>query len=171
MDQVGPMTYRDWLAMWDSRIVPGRYCAAQSRWLAGLTPETIAPLVAGMQQKASPFSAIVLHDFRGAATRVPLAATAFGLRKEHIMVEVVAIWEPSAGDDGVAHQQWACSISLNLAPYALPGGYPNMLGPDEEEQAAQAFGHNLGRLQRAKRLYDPAGVFSSAISLPLQKAA
>ena len=171
MEQVGPMSYGDWLAMWDSRIVPGRYSAGQSRWLTGLTPATIAPLVAGMQQKISPFSVIILHDFRGAATRVPLAATAFGLREEHFMVEIVAIWEPSAGDDGHAHRQWARTLSQNLASRALPGGYPNMLGPKEHEQTAQAFGSNLGRLQRVKRLFDPEGVFSSAISLPLQRAA
>ena len=171
MEQVGPMSYGDWLAMWDSRIVRGRYSAGQSRWLTGLTPETIAPLVAGMQQEISPFSVIILHDFRGAATRVPLAATAFGLREEHFMVEIVAIWEPSAGDDGHTHRQWARTLSQNLAPHALPGGYPNMLGAEEHEQTAQAFGSNLGKLQRVKRLFDPDGVFSSAISLPLQRAA
>jgi FAD/FMN-containing dehydrogenase len=171
MEQVGPMSYRDWLAMWDSRIVPGRHSAGQSRWLTGLTPETIAPLVASMQQKTSPFSGIILHDFRGAATRVSLAATAFGLREEHFMVEIVAIWEPSAGDDGHAHRQWARTLSQNLAAHALPGGYPNMLGPEEHEQTVQAFGSNLGRLQRVKRLFDPEEVFSSAISLPLQRAA
>ena len=171
MEQVGPMTYRGWLAMWDSRIVPGRYCAAQSRWLAGLTPETIAPLVTGMEQKTSPFSGIILQHFRGAATQVPLAATAFGLRDEHFTLEVVASWEPSPEDDGTAHRRWARRISQSLAPHALAGGYPNMLGPDEYEQTAQAFGDNLGRLQQAKRLFDPEGVFSSAISLPLQRAA
>jgi len=167
MEQVSRITYRDWLGMFDSRIQPGRHCAAQSRWLAGFTPENIASLVAGMQQLTSPFSGIILHHFRGAATRVPLGATVFGLRKEHFMLEIVAIWEPSAEDDGVAHQQWARDISQNLAPYALPGGYPNMLGPEEHEQAALGFGDNLSRLQRAKRLFDPENVFSSTISLPL----
>jgi hypothetical protein len=171
MEQIGPMTYGDWLAMWDSHIVMGRHIAAQSRWLPGFTPETIAPLVAGMQQKTSPFSGIVMHHFNGAGTRVPLATTAFGLRQEHLMVEILAMWEPSAEDDGTAHRQWARRVSQDLAPYALPGGYPNMLGPDEHEQAAQAYGANLGRLQRAKRLFDPTGVFSSAIPLPLQRAA
>jgi FAD/FMN-containing dehydrogenase len=171
MEQVGPMTYGDWLAMWDSHVVPGRYVAAQSRWLAGFTPETIVPFVAGMQQKTAPFSGIILHHFYGAGARVPLASTAFGLRREHVLVEIVAIWEATAGDDGHAHYQWAQKVSQSLAPYALPGGYPNMLGPDEHEQASQAYGANLGRLQRVKRLFDPEGVFASAISLPLQKVA
>ena len=47
----------------------------------------------GWQPAGPPFSTIILHHFRGAATRVPLAATAFGLRQEHFMVEVIAAWE------------------------------------------------------------------------------
>jgi FAD/FMN-containing dehydrogenase len=70
-----------------------------------------------------------------------------------------------------SHRQWARSVSENLAPYALPGGYPNLLGPDEHEQAAQACAYNIGRLQRVKQLFDPDCVFSPAISLPPETAA
>jgi hypothetical protein len=83
------------------------------------------------------------------------------------MVEVIAAWEPAVEDDGKAHIQWARTVSENLAPHALPGGYPNMLGPDEREQTAQAYGANTSRLQRVKRLSDPDGIFCSATSLPL----
>jgi hypothetical protein len=58
-----------------------------------------------------------------------------------------------------------------LAPHALPDGYPNMLGLDDYEQTAHTYGANTGRLQRVERLVDPDGVFTSAISLPLQRAA
>jgi FAD/FMN-containing dehydrogenase len=166
MEQVSPTTYASWLAMWDSHTVLGRHCAAESRWLPALTLKTIAPLVAGLQQKTSTFSAIILHHFRGAATRVPLAATAFGLREEHFMLEIIAMWEPSAEDEGTMHRNWAHSVWNDLASYALPGGYPNMLAPHQQEQTVQAYGSNLGRLQRAKRLFDPEAIFTSAISLP-----
>jgi len=171
MDQVGPMTYRDWLGMFEAAAPVGRQYAAQTRSLAGLSPAGISTLIAAGQHRSSPFSAIVLHHFRGAATRVPLAATAFGLRKEHFMVEIIAAWEPAIEDNGKDHTQWARTVSETLAPHALPGGYPNMLGPDEREQTAQAYGSNTNRLQRIKRFYDPEGIFSSATSLPLQRAA
>jgi FAD/FMN-containing dehydrogenase len=171
LEQVGRMSYRDWLGMSDSQVVAGRHCTSQTRWLAELTPGAISAIVVGGQQKTSPFSCIIIANFRGAASRVPLPSTAFGLRKEHFMVEIVSIWEPSAGDDGHIHEEWARSLSDNLAPHALPGGYPNMLGPDEYEQTAHAFGSNGGRLRRLKQIFDPDGVFTSAISLPLQKAA
>ena len=87
------------------------------------------------------------------------------------MVEIIAAWEPTGENDAAKHREWARSLSENLAPHALPGGYPNMLGPDDHDQTAQAYGANIGRLQRAKRLFDPDGVFTSAISLPLERAA
>jgi FAD/FMN-containing dehydrogenase len=171
MDRVGTITYLDWLGLFESAAPLGRHYAAQNRSLAALTPKVISTLVAGGQQKSSPFSVIILHDFRGVPTRVPLTATAFGLRKEHFMVEIIAAWEPTAEDDGQNHREWARTVSENLAPHALPGGYPNMLGPDDYEQTAHAYGANTGRLQQLKRLFDPDSVFTSAISLPLQKAA
>ena len=131
----------------------------------------MSALATGGQQRSSPFSAIIVHDFRGAPTRVPLAATAFGLRKEHFMVEIIAAWEPAAESNGENHREWARTLSENLAPHALPGGYPNMLAPDGHEQTAHAYGANTGRLLQLKRLHDPEGVFTSAISLPLQRAA
>jgi hypothetical protein len=87
------------------------------------------------------------------------------------MVEIVAAWEPTGEDDGHRHRVCARTVSENLAPHALPSGYPNMLGPDEHDQTAQAYGNNLERLQTVKRLFDPDGVFTSAISLPLERAA
>jgi len=167
MDRIGMITYLDWLGLFAAAAPVGRYYAARNRSLAALIPEVISTLVAGGQLRSSPFSTIILHDFRGAATRVPLAATAFGLRKEHVTVIINAVWEPTAEDDGENHREWARTLSENLAPYALPGGYPNALGPDDHEQTAHAYGANTGRLQELKRRFDPDGVFASAISLPV----
>ena len=49
---------------------------------------------------------------------------------------------------------------------ALPGGYPNLLGPDETERVRLAYGPNYERLRAAKRRYDPDGVFSGVPTLP-----
>ena len=38
----------------------------------------------------SPGCAIVTHEFRGAASRVLVEATAFGLRRDHVLVEILA---------------------------------------------------------------------------------
>jgi FAD/FMN-containing dehydrogenase len=171
LDRIGTITYMDWLGMFAAAAPVGRHYAAKNRSLAQVTPAVISTLVAGGQQRSSPFSGIIVHDFRGAATRIPLAATAFGLRKEHYLIEIIAAWEPTAEDDGEEHREWARTLSEKLAPHALPGGYPNMLGPNDLEQTAHAYGSNASRLQQLKRRFDPDGIFSSAISLPLQSAA
>src|SRR5215469_4201772 len=171
VDKVGPIRYLDWLSMFEAAAPIGRYYAAKNRSLSQLSPNAVSALVAGGQRRSSPFSAILLHDVRGAATRVPLAATAFGLRREHFMVEIIAAWEPTADEDGECHREWARTLSESLTPHALPGGYANMMGPDDYDQAAHAYGANLGRLQQVKQRFDPECVFTSAISLPLQRAA
>jgi hypothetical protein len=169
LSRVGPMTFVDMLGMFDAHAMTGRHYSVRTRWLADLTPDVIATLVAAGSTRTSPISVIALHHFHGAATRVPLDATAFGLRREHFLVEIVAAWEPDIGGNSVLHRQWARNLSDALAPSALPGGYPNMLGPDDHDQIAMAFGSNVARLQYLKRRFDPDGVFTSAISLPARR--
>ena len=80
------------------------------------------------------------------------------------MVEIIAGWKP--GDDGASHRRWAQDLLQSLAPFALPGGYPNFLAPDDREQVAEAYGSNGARLRALKRRFDPDGVFAYAIPLP-----
>jgi len=107
----------------------------------------------------------VTHDFKGAASRVAESATAFGLRRDHVLVEVLATF-PDRSDamDEVQHRGWARGVRESLD--ALPRGYPNLLGRDDTVRAASSFGTNAARLIEAKRRYDPDDVFSSAIPLP-----
>jgi hypothetical protein len=127
--------------------VNGRHYAIQTRWVPELTPQVISALIAGGRDRSSSFSGIVLHHFHGAATRVPLEATAFGVRREHFLVEIIAAWEPEDGVTGAIHRQWAQTLSQDLVPAALRGGYPNLLGPEERDQIALAYGRNIDRLQ------------------------
>jgi FAD/FMN-containing dehydrogenase len=169
--QIGPMTYGDLLGMYDAYAVKGRHYALQTRWLPALTPDVIVALIAAGGARTSLYSAIVLHYFHGAATRIAVDSTAFGLRQEHFLAEIIAAWNPDAEDDGTDHRQWAWILSQVLARSALPGGYPNLLGPDERDQIALAYGGNLARLQDVKQRFDPDGIFTSAIPLPARRSA
>ena len=44
--------------------------------------------------------------------------------------------------------------------------YPSLLGPDDRDQIALAYGSNLARLRDAKQRFDPHGLFS-ATPLPV----
>jgi hypothetical protein len=164
---VAPMTYAEMLHRFDDHVANGRHYAVQTRWLPNLTPEILTKCTAAMVQRTSTLSAIIWHHFRGAATRVPPESTAFGLRKEHFMMEIVAAWEPSSRREGEVHRQWARSLSQSLAPFSLLGGYPNMLSPEDLDQIPFAYGDNDSRLQSLKKRFDPDGIFTSAVPLSI----
>ncbi len=165
--QIGPMTYAEMLAPTDAKLAEAAHChwELRTRSLPTLLPGAIDALIGAIGRKTSPQSAVVLHHFHGAATRIPSEEIAFGLRQEHFMVEIIAAWEPDT-EGGATHRRWAHDLWQSLAPFALPGGYANLLGPNDREQAAAAYGGNASRLRAVKRRFDPDGVFASAIPLP-----
>jgi len=167
LTQAGPMTYTDMLAPIDTLLaeLAGCHWEIRTRSLPVLTPGAIDAIVAAIARRTSPHLMVNWHHFHGAAVRVPAGATAFGLRQEHFMVEIIACWDPD-GSNGAAHRQWAKDLWKSLAPFALPGGYANLLGPDDRDQAAGAYGDNAARLRALKRRFDPDRVFTSAIPLP-----
>jgi FAD/FMN-containing dehydrogenase len=167
--KIGPMTCIDHLNMFDAEVVNGRRYALQTRWLPELTPDAIASFVAAGSKRTSRFSLIALHHFHGMPTRIAPDATAFGIRREHFLVEAIAAWEPGDDESADTHREWARHLSRVLAPMALPGGYANLLGSDEHDQISLAYGTNIDRLREVKRRFDPNHVFS-AIPLPAPEA-
>ncbi|MDG6107465.1 FAD-binding oxidoreductase [Dactylosporangium aurantiacum] len=163
VDQVGTMPYAAALRMFDASIVDGNHYLLRSRWLADLSPAAADALVAGAAELTSPFSTLIVNRFHGAAARVDPAATAFANRVPHQVVEVIAAWP--AQDTAERHRAWADSVVAALDPVALPGGYPNLLGPGDDTRARDAYGGNLDRLLAAKRRYDPDNVFSAIPAL------
>jgi len=165
--QVGPATYTDLLAQFDGWVEAAAGChwELRTRSLSALTAGAAEAVMAAKARAASPHCAVFWHHFHGAATRMAPDGAAFGLRREHFMVEIVAGWQPD-GDDGTTHRRWAYDLWQSLAPFALPGGYANLLGPDNREQATWAYGGNAARLRVLKHRFDPNGVFTSAIPLP-----
>jgi FAD/FMN-containing dehydrogenase len=147
----------------------GRHYAIRTCHLPTLTAETVTALLTAAAARTSARSAVNLHHFHGAAARVPLTATAFGIRREHFMTEIIASWHPADGgtgrQEGAEHREWADTAADLLRPHALPGGYPNLLTADHPEQTAHAYGPNAARLTALKDTYDPDHVFT-AIPLP-----
>jgi FAD/FMN-containing dehydrogenase len=163
--QVGPANYADLLAQFDAWVeaADGNDWKIRTRSLPALTDGAIDAMIAAKAR--APQCWVNWHHFHGAATRMAPDGAAFGLRREHFMVEIIEGWKPD-GDDGASHRRWAEDLRQSLAPFALPGGYANYLVPDDREQVADAYGGNAARLRVLKRRFDPDGVFASAIPLP-----
>jgi hypothetical protein len=167
VDQIGVMPYDAALGMFDGSMVDGNHYLLRSRWLTDLSPTAVDALIAGAAGVTSPYSVLAVNRFHGAATTVDPGATAFAHRAPHQVVEVIAVWPP--GDSPDRHRSWADSVVQALDPVALPGGYPNLLGPDDNERALESYGGNLDRLLAAKRRYDPDNLFASAVpALPVR---
>lgn len=158
--RIAPMTLTELLRRNGDTFPDGRHAEVRPRNLPGLTPRAVDALVAGGESMTSALSAVSLHALHGAAARVPVEDTAFGIRAPHLMAENIALWEPS-DHRAAEHRDWARDLSEALSGEALPGGYVNLLAPDETDQIAHAYGPNRDRLLAVKRQFDPAGVFSA----------
>ena len=146
---------------------PDNVCSWRRAGFQQLDSQVIDVFIRAMATAASPGCAIITHEFRGAASRVPAAATAFGLRRDHVLVEILATFtDRSERRDEHWHRRWAQATCRAFDGIALPGGYPNFLASGEVERAARSYGDNAERLIKAKRHYDPDNTFNSAIPLP-----
>jgi FAD/FMN-containing dehydrogenase len=105
--------------------------------------------------------ALNVHHSHGAATRVPVVATAHAYRDPHLVIEILGVW--GAGD-GRAERAWVSDSEHRLDGIAVPGGWTNLMAPDDP-RARDAYGPNTARLVAAKKRYDPDGVFNG-IPLP-----
>jgi FAD/FMN-containing dehydrogenase len=163
---IEPKSYGELLRTFDAFAVTGLRVRMDCCWLPALDSDSIDTFVSAMKNAPSPGCAILTHDFKGAASRVPTGATAFGLRRDHVLIEVLAMLPGQASPRDVQqHSDWIRNTREAFG-HAIPGGYPNLLGRNERDRAAMSFGPNAARLMHAKRRYDPHNVFCSAISLP-----
>jgi FAD/FMN-containing dehydrogenase len=162
------MSYGTSLTLYDPYIVNGQRVFMDTCWLPALDSAAIDVFVEAMETAASAQCAVFTHEFKGAASRVPAEATAFGLRRDHVVVEILATFvDRSDEEEEQRHRRWARATRQAFAPMALPGGYPNFLAGDDLDRVAESYGPNASRLVAAKRHYDPDNVFNSAIPLPV----
>jgi FAD/FMN-containing dehydrogenase len=162
------MPYGISLTLYDPYIVNGQRVFMDTCWLPALDSAAIAAFIEAMAVAVSPGCAIFTHEFKGAASRVSAEATAFGLRCNHAVVEILATFvDRSDNEEEQRHRQWVRAARQAFAPMALPGGYPNFLAGDDWDRVAKSYGPNAGRLIAAKRHYDPDNIFNSANPLPV----
>lgn len=155
-------TYRDSFDSEGEKAFPkGAHYHLLTRTLRRLDDEAVALLVDGAG-RIEGTDAIIIHDFHGAAAKVSPDATAFALREDHFVVEVIANW-PAADALGPQRRTWAERLDRELAAIALPGGYAGLLAPTETRSVRDFYGENAARLLRIKSRVDPTDLFRSGI--------
>ena len=161
------------LSVFDPFIVNGQRVFMETCSLPVLNEDAAEIIVEAMAKAVSAGCAILTHEFRGAASRVPVEATAFGLRRDHVLIEILTSF-PDRSDrlEERRHQHWVCETRQAFERTALPGGYPNLLGAGEAGRAAASFeiptrrtaGHGQAALRSRQRLQfrDPAAAGSKS---------
>src|SRR5262249_19138325 len=87
------------LTDFDPYLVNGQRVFMESCWLPALDAQGIDVFIQSMEKAVSPGCAIFTHEFKGAASLVPVEATAFGLRSDHLLVEIFASRADQPGTD------------------------------------------------------------------------
>ena len=163
MDMMGPISY----AALNGMIDPAFPKAARNYWkaqfLTDLSDDAIRTVIAGFQACPSPMSHIIFEHFHGAASRVPVTATACTMRVTGFNVIIASQWmDPEETERGV---RWARETFASLTPYLAPTRYLNYLEDDAPNPAAVAYGPNLPRLRAIKAKYDPENFFRHNVNI------
>lgn len=78
------------LAAFDAQIVNGRRTTMETCSVPPLDRASIDALVGALASAPSPGCVLVTHEFKGAASRVAPEKTAFALRRDHVLIEIIA---------------------------------------------------------------------------------
>ena len=113
----------------------------------------------------SPHSQLVVEHFHGAASRVPVADTAYALREAGYNIAIAGQWMDAADD--ATGTSWVRDTYSALQPHMGKTRYLNYLSDDESGDAAlaQVYGPNLARLKQIKAKYDPENVFRVNVNI------
>src|SRR5262249_44532931 len=104
---VEAMSYGASLKTFDPYIVYGQRTFMETCWLSALDSGSIDVFIQAMATAVSPGCAVFTHEFKGAASRVPERATAFGLRRDHVLVEILATFaDRSDRIEEQRHHRW-----------------------------------------------------------------
>ena len=109
-------------------------------------------------------SMIVIEHFHGAASRVPVSATACTMRVDRLQRRHHFAVGQAVGDRGAAWRGRARRYSA-LTPFLAPMRYMNYLEADAVDPAAVAYGSNLAKLRELKKKYDPDNFFRQNVNI------
>jgi FAD/FMN-containing dehydrogenase/SAM-dependent methyltransferase len=141
----------------DDLFAPGLRTYIKAGFADDLPDGLIDVLLDRAASLRSPISQVELLALGGAIARVDQQATAFPFRQARWLINIPATWRDAADD---AHEiAWARVTYAAVRPFLTGGTYVNFMGGDEDEGAAGAYGHTMGRLQQVKATYDPDNVF------------
>ena len=153
--------YSDVNAQYDFGFPDGALNYWKSSFFNDLSDEAIESMTRDFAQCPSPMSILMIEDVHGAATRVPVTATAVPHRAVGFNLLIPSVWRDPAQTD--VNVEWTRRTFENLRPFLADSRYVNYLDDDEAQLGPDpvraAYGQNYDRLVEVKTQYDPNNVF------------
>jgi hypothetical protein len=137
-------------------LIPPHYEEHCSGFFAELDDQRIETFARAFSSPRFPVECFLVH-LHGTVSRVPVAATAFPLRRIGITFDVSAGWNPPDGKRAASEWIEALKTTLLVDP---DGNYVNVMEREGESSVRRAYGANYARLQNIKARYDPNNFFS-----------
>ncbi len=156
-DMIGEKKYTELQTMLDFTAPAGMLYYFKCPFLREITDEAIRTILQFTEQMPTEQTQVVLEHMHGAASRVPVEQTAFGLRRVHYSVNIMPAWtEPSMAERSIA---WAQEFASALTGLGASDAYVNYLGDEGPSAVKASYGANFARLAALKRKYDPTNFY------------
>ncbi len=156
IDLVGPIPYVALQGMFDATAPKGIHSYWRTQYFNDLTDNTIDTLLKQVSnlKNLSPFSAVHIHHWGGAITRVKQEETAFSHRDARFVINIVGLW--MAGDDPDKHINWVRNSSDAVKQFSTGKLYLNFMADTGEDKVMAAYGKDkYAKLVQLKNKYDP----------------
>jgi FAD/FMN-containing dehydrogenase len=155
-DVFAPTPYAGWQQALDPLYPRGIYNYFRSAFLGALDDASLRVLQDSFATSPNALTEIHVQHLGGAVGRVPADATAFALRDQEFIVNVVARTPNADGYAGVV--EWARAVTSALGPQA--GTYVNFTGESTAALVLASYPpETYRRLVELKNAYDPNNLF------------
>ena len=164
VDMMGEKKYTEIQTMLDISAPAGVHYYFKCPFVRELTDEVIRAIIEFAEKMPTEQSQIIFEHMHGAASRVPVEQTAFGLRRVHYSINIAAGWT----DQAMAEKciDWARELASVLEAFGASDAYVNYLGEEGPSAVKASYGANYARLTALKKKYDPDNFFRFNQNIP-----
>jgi FAD/FMN-containing dehydrogenase len=156
-DMIGEKKYTELQTMLDFSAPAGTHYYFKCPFLRELTDDALRTILEYTEQMPTEQTQVVLEHMHGAASRVPVEQTAFGLRRVHYSINIMPGWtDPSMAEKCIT---WAQEFASALNAFGASDAYVNYLGDEGPSAVKASYGANYARLAALKKKYDPDNFF------------
>jgi hypothetical protein len=156
-DMTGEKKYTEIQTMLDFSAPAGLNYYFKCPFLRELTDDVLLAIIDAAASAPTEQTQVIIEHMHGAASRVLATDTAFGLRRVHYSINIVASWSDASLTDPCIG--WARGLAAQLESFGASDAYVNYLGEEGAAAVRASYGVNYERLAQLKKKYDAENFF------------